>query len=178
MTTRCVNPRAATKPNTTKNPVRLRACAAHLKLAGLAMSVLLLSACTGMNADFHCNAKAGDSCMPISQVNQLANAGAYNQANQGQLNADAANDRDTASTNGDDASAKGYLTSNMHGGYTVPTPTAGMPVRLGDEIQRVWVAPFEDSAGTFHEASFVYMVLKPAKWIGHPVAAITADDGI
>ena len=38
-------------------------------------------------------------------------------------------------------------------------------IRLPEESLKVWIAPYEDTRGHFHEASVVHMVVKPGKWV-------------
>ena len=40
----------------------------------------------------------------------------------------------------------------------------GDGVRLPDEIGRVWIAPFVDADGIYREASWVRVVIAPARW--------------
>lgn len=36
--------------------------------------------------------------------------------------------------------------------------------RIQEEHLRVWIAPFQDAQGNFHEGSIVHTVLKPGSW--------------
>ena len=40
----------------------------------------------------------------------------------------------------------------------------GMIQRVQEEHLRVWVAPFQDEQGNFHEASVVHTIIKPGYW--------------
>src|SRR3546814_6639672 len=37
--------------------------------------------------------------------------------------------------------------------------------RAGEEIMRIWIAPFEDKSGAFQGESFVHTVIKPGRWV-------------
>jgi type IV conjugative transfer system lipoprotein TraV len=130
-------------------------------IVSLLISVALLSGCAGMNGKFDCNATAGDSCTPVSIVNRNAQAGDY----------------DNVDNSGDSGSASqqnfGYASKDV--GYNVTTPIPGEPVRFGESVQRIWIAPYKDSSHNFHEPSYVYTVLNKSHWIGLPQPSITDD---
>ena len=44
-----------------------------------------------------------------------------------------------------------------------PIPASG-GLRTGETIARIWIAPFVDAGGIYHEASWVRAVLEPAGW--------------
>lgn len=130
-------------------------------IVSLLTFVALLSGCAGMNGKFDCNATAGDSCTPVSIVNRNAQAGDY----------------DNVDNSGDSGSASqqnfGYASKDV--GYNVTTPIPGEPVRFGESVQRIWIAPYKDSSQNFHEPSYVYTVLNKSHWIGLPEQSITDD---
>ena len=61
-------------------------------------------------------------------------------------------------------------------GYEVSTPTPGKPIRYGEGVQRIWIAPYEDVDGNYHEPSFVYTVVRTSHWIGIPQKAIVENE--
>lgn len=117
-----------------------------------------LTGCAGMNSKFGCNAVAGDSCTPVSVVNQKANAGDYDNVQSGGSIDNSASQSSTQTY--------GYAGQNV--GYNVTTPMPGQPVRFGETVQRIWLAPYQDNAGNYHEPSYVYAVLEKPHWIGLP----------
>ena len=125
--------------------------AKRLKTSALAAMVMSLSACAGMNGQFGCNTKGTDSCTPIPEVDHGNYLKANGRVSEVNINPEA-------------------------GGYRAPTPLPGEPVRKSDSIQRVWIAPFEDTEGNYHEPSFVYFVAKKASWIGVGAKEITDTD--
>ncbi len=132
----------------------------------MTMSVVL-SGCAGMSGKFGCNASAGDSCTPVSQVNAQADAGVFDHTPSG---------------------GSGYRTQNQtfsyadstsaatRGGYQGQTPIPGEPVRLGERVQRVWIAPYQDLSNNYHEPSYVYTVLNESHWIGVPATEIKTSE--
>jgi len=47
------------------------------------------------------------------------------------------------------------------------------PIRSNEKIQQIWIGPYEDTNGNYHEAAYVYAVVKKGRWIGNPISAIT-----
>ena len=43
-------------------------------------------------------------------------------------------------------------------------PSSGEPIRSQPKILRVWIAPWEDADGDFHDQSYVYLVADPGRW--------------
>lgn len=41
----------------------------------------------------------------------------------------------------------------------------GDPLRSGERVLRVWVAPWVDADGDFHDQSYVYLVVDHGRWI-------------
>lgn len=114
------------------------------------MSVALcLSACSVPKENFDCPPGAGVGCRSISQVNELLN--------QGSLNAG---------------------TPKIHAQNVVfdPRPSSAFLApdildsdalnieRIPEAHLRVWIAPFQDSQGYFHEGSVIHTVLSPGLW--------------
>lgn len=121
-------------------------------------SLALLSGCAGLNSSFGCNATAGDNCSTVDRVNHQAMVGAYDNA---------LSQAQRLKTPG---ATRGLVRETTR--YNVKAPTAGEPVRYGESIQRIWIAPYEDQAGIYHEPSYVYTVLKGPHWVGLPVDQI------
>lgn len=130
----------------------------------IGISFLGLAGCAGMNSSFGCNARAGDSCTPVSKVNQNAEAGTYDNVDSG--------DEQSGESN---TQAFGYANTSGNAGYNVATPTPGQPIRFGDTVQRIWIAPYEDTSKTYHEPSYVYTVLDKSHWIGLPAQEVSSN---
>ena len=54
------------------------------------------------------------------------------------------------------------------GASSPPLPDAPLPaadgLRTGETVARIWIAPFVDADGVYHEAAWVRAVLEPAGW--------------
>ena len=40
----------------------------------------------------------------------------------------------------------------------------GVPYRHSDTVMRIWIAPYEDVQGNYHQESVIYTVIKPGRW--------------
>jgi hypothetical protein len=64
-------------------------------------------------------------------------------------------------------------TLSRGGSYGYPlNGFAGNLIRRGEDVQQIWIGPYEDRDGNFHEPSYVYAVVKNGAWIGDPEKAI------
>ncbi len=131
------------------------------------MSLILLSGCAGMSGKFGCDATAGDSCTPVSKVNAQADAGAFDHVSSG--GSDYRSENQTFSY----ADSTSVAT---RGGYQGETPIPGEPVRFGERVQRIWIAPYQDLSNNYHEPSYVYTVLNKSHWIGVPANEIKTSE--
>lgn len=48
----------------------------------------------------------------------------------------------------------------------------GAPIRNQENVQQIWIGPYEDEDGNYHEPSYVYTVVKKGSWFGEPVEAV------
>jgi conjugal transfer pilus assembly protein TraV len=119
----------------------------------LIIPIIFLTGCAGMNSKFDCNIGPGGTCRSMDQVNKEASSGVFN-------------------TNSIPVSAARQNSTNL--GYPL-LAYKGQPIRTGETIQRIWIAPFEDQDDNYHEPSYVYTVVKKSEWIGNPVKE-TAED--
>lgn len=129
-------------------------------ILGISWVLLALTGCAGMNADFTCPMKPGHMCRSLDDVNRLVDQG-----NVGS-NTDAISESKSSAKNSqhvqDDVTP-----------YPIAIPNLGDPLRYGESVLRVWVAPYEDKAGNYHQPSVMYAVVHPGHWMGSPVQAIT-----
>ncbi len=132
----------------------------------LLMGSVLLTGCASLNNKFDCSLKPGVMCKSIDQVNT--------QVDQGVLGGNS-----TASTC-KKCNAVNSKQINTRGNFITPSPNLtlnpGDPIRYGETVMRVWMAPFEDKDGNYYQPTVLYTVIKPGHWMGQPVKAIT-DEG-
>ena len=132
------------------------------KIMPLLSFLTLLSGCAGMNGQFGCAATAGSSCTPISQVNANATAGDFDHQPSGNA---------APLTRAEAFRSVGQPPSDH---YTTLRP--GAPVRSGERIQRIWIAPYQDRTHTYHAPSAVYAVMSKPQWRGAPAHVIQSTD--
>ena len=120
-----------------------------LTQAALIITIISLTGCAGMNDKFDCNVESGGRCASMGSINKMANRGEFNE--------------------------NFYRTKNIAkittSGYSSST-SAGKPIRSSESVEKIWIGPYEDSSGNYHEPSYVYTVVKKGRWIGEPVKAI------
>ena len=115
------------------------------------IALLFLSGCASLNSNFDCAAKPGGVCASLSQVNHMVDTGQLGRGKSKKMKAD----------------------------EEIPTPEIGLtpypaddtktytkPLRAGETVMRVWLAPFEDTQGYYHQASEVFVVTKLGRWLG------------
>jgi len=44
------------------------------------------------------------------------------------------------------------------------TPVPDSPLRTSEEVLSLWIAPYQTEEGTYHEASRLHFVVRPAEW--------------
>jgi conjugal transfer pilus assembly protein TraV len=121
------------------------------------LSLLCLGACSSPSETFDSEPGKGAGARPISAVNTLVNQGGI----------------------------PGIAPEVQPGAVSVPVlrPEEGPHLvsekimlsdhtvvkRAPEQYVRVWIAPYQDSRGNFHEGSVVHTVLKPSYWEMRPV---------
>jgi conjugal transfer pilus assembly protein TraV len=113
-----------------------------------------INGCAEVNSKFDCPMKPGISCESLDQVNARVDRGEIGHS--------------------------AVQTANLHAStryssQRIPGSFKGEPLRYNETVQRIWIAPFEDTAGNYHQESEVYTVSKPSHWIGNPRKEINAD---
>lgn len=108
-----------------------------------------LTGCAHMNSDFTCPMKPGQMCSSLDEVNTMVDQGKV----------------------GGRADSNDTITP-----YPMAVMTTGEPLRYGESVQPIWVAPYEDQAGNYYQSSLMYAVVQPSHWMENPVKAITHTD--
>ncbi|MBY0281128.1 MAG: TraV family lipoprotein [Alphaproteobacteria bacterium] len=107
---------------------------------------LFLSACTSNNELFDCPAGKGMGCKSISEVNRMVDQGQF----------ESSNDSETESL-------KALAPIVMTPEDMVQTSMSGVE-RIPEQNLRLWIAPFQDEAGNFHEESAIHTVVRQGRW--------------
>lgn len=123
----------------------------------LLLGAVMLSACSSMNGSFDCPNRAGVSCRSLDQINGMVNSGQIR-------------GRTSISSNDNEETLKEF---DAYPNQITYMP--GAPLRYGETVQRIWIAPFEDTEGNYHQDSLMYSVIKGGHWIGSPVTSIQSS---
>lgn len=124
----------------------------------IAAAALTLTGCAGGmsglggSPTYGCQAPKGTVCTSVSGVYANSNAG-YRSPVWSILPADA-----TKQPTGTPSAAP---TSASEGS---PSPTTPEALRTAPRVLRLWIAPWEDSDGDLHEASFVHVLVSTGQW--------------
>jgi len=124
---------------------------------------MILTSCAGMNQQFDCPMKGGVRCESLDQVNARVNSGEIGHEG-------------TETVSEKVAFHYSEQTVQWHSPSTDADFYKRKPLRYGETVQHIWIAPFEDTSGNYHQESDVYTIVKPAHWIGYPVKAINEKE--
>lgn len=133
------------------------------KLLPLCLSLSFLSGCTTLfNSGFECSKVGGQNgCVSLNDINQQAS----------QIVADS-NQKSTT------AKSKANNSTPQFMGSQHSIPEIGLPVRVGESIQKVLLFDYIDKAGNYHEPSVIYTILKASQWQKHAVHEIQTMEAI
>lgn len=109
------------------------------------IAVLNTSACALYSKEFDSKYEKGVGCKSISEVNQMVDAGVIKGAD-------------------DQTLATPLYSTSEKISKPIMLSDQGMIQRVQEEPLRVWIAPYQDEQGNFHEASVVHTVIKPGYW--------------
>jgi conjugal transfer pilus assembly protein TraV len=123
---------------------------------GVILFIASLSACNAMNSSFDCPNKAGTSCKSLDQINRMVDSG--------QLQSKP----DVSMSN------SYHKTPEFQSVTSFSNYKPGEPLRYGETVQRIWIAPYEDTEGNYHQESVLYTIVKDGHWIGTPVQSVKA----
>jgi conjugal transfer pilus assembly protein TraV len=103
--------------------------------------LVFLSGCTAMNSKFDCQNKPGINCKNLDQVNDMVDNGVFGR------------DIDRKKTSAT------FYSKNM---LALNNPT--YTLRSGEQVIRVWIAPYQDTNNNYHNESTLYTVIRKSNW--------------
>lgn len=112
----------------------------------LLLPCLALTSCATLNEEFDCPAPKGGSCKRMDQVYDMVNG----EGDVGHESLAVAPKRNPLVVEG----------------------KPGEPLRYGEGVMRLWIAPYEDTDGNYHQANQVYSVVQEGHWIQAPALAM------
>ncbi len=117
-----------------------------MKLNVIVPCLLFLSACTSNNELFDCPAGKGAGCKSISEVNRMVDQGHFGGLDENES-----------------SSLKTLAPVAMAYDDVAQTSSTGIE-RIPEQNLRLWIAPFQDEAGNFHEESAIHTVVRQGRW--------------
>lgn len=115
----------------------------------------MLNGCSNMNSSFDCPMKPGVRCESLDQVNRRVDRGEIGQQ---------------------EIQIASSIKPSFMNTASSPVRIGHQPLRLSETVQRIWIAPFEDTNGNYHQASEVFTIARPGRWIGSPVKSFQEED--
>lgn len=124
----------------------------------LIILAFFLTSCSSMNSSFDCPNCAGVMCKSIDQINGMVDSGQIRGRTQ-------TPNENISSNSSPNTEFQPYsVTSGFY---------PGAPLRYGETVQRIWIAPFEDTEKNYHQDSYMYAIIKDGHWIGQPVKTLS-----
>lgn len=106
------------------------------------LSIMMLGGCAEMNSKFDCPMKPGVRCESLDQVNARVDGSELGSA-----------------------SAPSYSQIVTTDSYTTMEENSyQVPFRSKEKIVHIWIAPYVDKDGNYHDGNNVYSVRKASKW--------------
>ena len=108
--------------------------------------LLFLSGCSSNNELFDCPAGKGMGCKSISEVNSMVDQGEF------------------GGSSDEESSPLKALAPIAMTSEDIPQTSSGGIERIPEQNLRLWIAPFQDEAGNFHEESAIHTVVRQGRW--------------
>jgi conjugal transfer pilus assembly protein TraV len=134
----------------------------QLVMMALIVSQFGMTGCTTMNSSFDCPNKAGVNCKSLDQINGMVDTGEIHGRTRGSVFDAAKGEKSEKS-----ADRAEFQSFPMSAAFM-----PGQPIRYGETVQRIWIAPYEDTEGNYHQDSLMYSIMKGGHWIGRPVKPV------
>ena len=116
---------------------------------------LFLSACSGVNDHFQCGTETSNTCMNVKDVNKQVNNGEISTSPEG-----------GPAKESPQKMTLSFTSEKME--YPSAVNIYGKPMRWGETVHGIWIAPFEDRDGNYHAAQRVYVVTSTSHWLKNP----------
>lgn len=128
---------------------------------------LALSGCSGMfTNEARCPFTDKGGCQSVTDVNKMVDEQKFTQ------------NKDFVQQAAATKSAPVNVTTQPAsiGGLNTPTPVSGDPLRSQEVDARMWIAPWQDKAGSYHGASYLTFVVEHSHWNDIAAKAITSHN--
>lgn len=140
-----------------------------LRWLSITLTILLAGCASAGSSSFSCPSPSTGMCSSVGTVDGMVKSG--------QLN----NNTSQNGTNVQTASANtGSGATGSFDNFSTPFPDSvispGAPLRIQEQIMPIWIAPYQDKEGNYHDAATLYTIVHPGTWAGNPVPEV-ADVG-
>ena len=120
---------------------------------------IILSGCSTPLETFDCREGKGVGCKSLSAVNQMVEQGVLGAPEEALAGSPLSPTPLPPARAGDPHPPR----------FSPDSPEAAFPLsegvqRIREDHVRVWVAPYQDAAGNYHEGSVIHTVLRPGYW--------------
>ncbi len=115
----------------------------YMKQIFILTLITFLSGCSSMNSSFDCHNKPGVTCRSLDQVNDMVDRGLIGR----EINISKSN--------------PAYLTMKELNKQNLNRLNS---LRQGEQVVRVWVAPYQDVSSNYHNESTLYTVVRKNNW--------------
>lgn len=141
-----------------------------LRLLSASLVLLLVGCASAGSSTFSCPSPSTGMCSSVGTVDTMVKTGQLNNTSS----------QSGASTQTASASANGDATGSF-GNFSTPFPdsviTPGEPLRIQEQVMPVWIAPYQDKEGNYHDAATLYTIVHPGTWAGNPVPEVDDEGG-
>ena len=161
---------------------------------GFIFSSFSLAGCASTNGSFGCPSTGTTMCKRLDEVNKMVDEGKISakeknekgpidQAQSNSLAPSASNIPNDSEqhtfNNSSDRDSDAIATDGTFNNFSEPFADQyqpGEPLRYGETVMQVWIAPHTDKEDVFHQASVINMVVQDGQWIGDPVSSEESND--
>jgi type IV conjugative transfer system lipoprotein TraV len=134
-----------------------------IRLASLTALVSLTGCSTALNDKFDCPMKPGVVCKSLGQVNKAVDRGQIGR-----------NDKQAVKISKVSREMKNFMI-NSSAAYQIDGSKTYDPLRHEERVIKVWIAPYEDDVGNYHQGNTTATVAKKGYWIEHLPKVVLED---
>lgn len=121
-----------------------------------------LEGCATHRETFDCAPGSGVGCKSISEVNAIVDSASMREEELKPAVISPSSSRSSAKTAPTDLMDLTETDTSLTG---LPVPKMHQPKRAPERVLKVWIAPFEDQEGNFHEASTIHALIQESRWL-------------
>lgn len=117
--------------------------------------IIFLTGCGSMNSKFDCPNQPGITCKSIDQVNDMVDRGLIGKSGEVENTKKISNTKFYPIK-----SNLNIVTNTNNNAEKQPNP-----FRAGEQVVRIWIAPYQDVYGNYHNENSIYTVVRKSNWV-------------